>query len=98
MLNQFPQLVILYDDLEVVHSVQERAEYLHSVAADDLSQVLIVNKQAQYFTLANTLSEPLSSAQLATRVTNYLLNEGHCCLSKITSLTPQQAFALLEID
>ena len=97
MLNQFPQLVIVYSELEIAHTPQDRKDHLHSVAASDLTDVVILNKYGEYCTLKNTSCEPLSSEQLAVLVTNYLLNEGHCCLSKITTLTVEQAFNLLEL-
>jgi hypothetical protein len=97
MLNQFPQLVIVYNELEIAHNQQEREEHLHSVALSDLADVVVLNKSGHYLTLENTPCEPLSTAQLALLVTSYLLNEGHCCLSKITALTVDQAFNLLEL-
>ena len=97
MLNQFPQLVIVYNELEIAHTLQEREEHLHSVATSDLTDVVILNKRGEYCTLKNKPQEPLSAEQLAVLVTSYLLNEGHCCLSKITTLTVEQAFNLLEI-
>jgi len=97
MLNQFPQLVIVYNELEIAHTPQERDEHLHSVTPSDLTDVVILNKRGEYCTLKNIPREPLSTEQLAVLVTSYLLNEGHCCLSKITTLTVDQAFNLLEL-
>ncbi|AQQ00155.1 MULTISPECIES: DUF4144 family protein [Pseudoalteromonas] len=97
MLNQFPQLLIVYNELEIAHTQKEREEHLHSVTTNDLADVVILNKCGEYCTLDNTPREPLSAEQLAVITTSYLLNEGHCCLSKITTLTVEQAFNLLEL-
>ena len=43
------------------------------------------------------LATPLTNIELARRVTQHLAQEGHCCLTKITSLTAPQAFDLLGI-
>ncbi|MEI8704774.1 MULTISPECIES: DUF4144 family protein [Pseudoalteromonas] len=97
MLNSYPQLLVIYNELEIAHTPQDREEHLHSVATSDLTDVVILNKRGEYCALKNTPCEPLSAEQLAVLVTSYLLNEGHCCLSKITTLTVEQAFNLLEL-
>ncbi|WP_300420543.1 hypothetical protein [uncultured Pseudoalteromonas sp.] len=37
----------------------------------------------------------LTDVELANKVTEHLTQEGVCCLSKVTKLTPTQAFAML---
>ncbi|MBQ4832966.1 hypothetical protein J8L70_06915 [Pseudoalteromonas sp. MMG010] len=97
-MNQlFPQIVFLQDDLEVVDTIQQRNEFLHNVTASEIEHVIVLTPQGHYYSLANKHVEPLTPVQLATVVTRYLANEGHCCLSKITQLTPSQAFTLLDI-
>jgi hypothetical protein len=97
MSQQFPQLVIVYNELEIAHTVQERDEYLHALSSAELADVILLDKHFNYTTLSNKQCNALSQQQLALVVTRYLANEGHCCLGKITVLTPRQAFSLLAL-
>ena len=83
MLNSFPQLLIVYNELEIAHDKQEQEACLHSVT------------QGEYVDLQGAACTPLSQEQLAQLVTTYLLNEGQCCLGKIKTLNTKQAFDLL---
>ncbi len=95
MLNSFPQLMVIYNELEIVRNQQEQNECLHGVASSELTNVRVLNKQGQYLNLKGQLCSALTEEQLAHLVTAYLLNEGHCCLGKIKTLSTSQAFNLL---
>ena len=95
MLNSFPQLLIVYNELEIAHDKQEQEACLHSVTQSELSNVRVLNKQGEYVDLHGAACAPLSQEQLAQLVTTYLLNEGQCCLGKIKTLNTKQAFDFL---
>ena len=95
MLNSYPQLLVIYNELEIAHNQQEQQECLHSVTQSELSDVRVLNKQGDYLNLQGTVCTKLNGEQLAQLVTAYLLNEGQCCLSKIKTLSTAQAFDLL---
>lgn len=95
MLNSYPQLLVIYNELEIAHNQQEQQECLHSVMQSELSDVRVLNKQGNYFDLQGTVYPDPSGEQLAQLVTAYLLNEGQCCLGKIKTLSPAEAFELL---
>ena len=95
MLNSFPQLLIVYNELEIAHDKQEQEACLHSVTQSELSDVRVLNKQGDFLNLQGTACPKLNGEQLAQLVTAYLLNEGQCCLGKIKTLSAAQAFDLL---
>jgi hypothetical protein len=97
MLNSYPQLLVIYNELEIAHNQQEQQECLHSVTQSELSDVRVLNKQGDYLNLQGTVCPKLNGEQLAQLVTAYLLNEGQCCLGKIKTLSTAQAFDLLEL-
>ncbi|MEL0632244.1 hypothetical protein V6237_05635 [Pseudoalteromonas carrageenovora] len=95
MLNSFPQILVIYNELEIAHNQQEQQECLHSVTQSELNDVRVLNKQGNYLDLQGTACPAPSREQLAQLVTAYLLNEGQCCLGKIKTLSTSQAFDLL---
>lgn len=95
MLNSYPQLLVIYNELEIAHNQQEQQECLQSVMQSELSDVRVLNKQGNYLDLQGNVYPDPSGEQLAQLVTAYLLNEGQCCLGKIKTLSPTQAFDLL---
>ena len=50
MLNSFPQLMVIYNELEIVRNQQEQNECLHGVASSELTNVRVLNKQGEYAT------------------------------------------------
>ncbi|ASM51267.1 hypothetical protein PESP_a3456 [Pseudoalteromonas espejiana DSM 9414] len=95
MLNSYPQILVIYNELEIAHNQQEQQECLHSVTQSELNDVRVLNKQGDFVDLQGTTCPALSGEQLAQLVTTYLLNEGQCCLGKIKTLNTTQAFDLL---
>lgn len=94
----FPQLVIVNNELEVAENTQERADLLYGLSKLELQEVVILNHQHQYTHFNNTPCDAIAANKLAELVKDYLHKEGHCCLSKIDTLTPAQAFALVALD
>lgn len=94
----FPQLIIFDNELEVAENQKERADLLYSLNELELKSVIILNYQLQYTQLNNKPCNAISAKELADLVKDYLHKEGHCCLAKIDSLTPKQAFALITLD
>ena len=95
MLNSFPQLMVIYNELEIAHNQQDQNECLHGITSSELNDVRVLNKQGEYLNLHGQLCSALTEEQLAQLVTAHLLNEGRCCLGKIKTLTTSQAFDLL---
>lgn len=97
MHTYFPYLICSDNELEIINEQRDLNDYLHSLTAEQQQHCVILNKQGEYFDLAFNLATPLTNIELARRVTQHLAQEGHCCLTKITSLTAFQAFDLLGI-
>ncbi|WP_404341190.1 DUF4144 family protein [Pseudoalteromonas mariniglutinosa] len=94
----FPYLLSCENELEVINSQQDLDDYLYGLTDNQQQHSVILNRAGQYFDLSYNSTAALSDTELARRVTLYLAKEGHCCLTKITTLTPAQAFTLLAID
>ncbi|MGO2010629.1 DUF4144 family protein [Pseudoalteromonas sp.] len=94
----FPQFIIFNNELEVAKSEKERADLLYGLNDLEQQSVVILNYQQQYTQLNNKPCNAISAKELADLVKDYLHKEGHCCLAKIDSLTPEQAFALVALN
>ncbi|MGO2130273.1 MAG: DUF4144 family protein [Pseudoalteromonas prydzensis] len=92
----FPLIISDRNELEIIEDQQSLDDYLYGLTAEQRQQSIIFNQQGTYQDLTFTNVKPLSAAELARRVSHYLAKEGHCCLTKITSLTPAQAFYLVK--
>lgn len=97
MHTHFPYILFSNNELEVIYTQQDHDDFLHSLNAEQQQNCIILNNRSEYVDLAFNVIVPLSSDELAQRITQYLAQEGHCCLTKISHLTPSQAFDLLEI-
>ncbi len=94
----FPQLIIFNDELELADNDKERADLLYGLSNLELQEVVILNHHHQYTYFNNNSCDAITATKLAELVKSYLHKEGHCCLAKIDTLTPAQAFALVAID
>lgn len=96
--NIYPQLVIVDNELDIAADPQQQSDLLFHLGKEQLNDVLLLTSQFKYVNLAGEIQPPATPQQLASWVTAYLEQEGHCCLAKINELTPAQAFQLLAID
>lgn len=93
-----PQLLIYNDEIDIIEHESDINDLLYSVDDKQKETVVLLDKKRGYLTLAGRQAKERSSEELAELVKNYLVKEGQCCLGKIDTLTPAQAFTLLAID
>lgn len=96
MTTSFPQIIIYNEEIEVIENTQDFQYFIHSISATEQQKIVILNQMFEYQNINGESLTPLSANQLAQLVKEYLAKEGHCCLSKISSLTPEQAFNLVK--
>lgn len=94
----YPQIIIYNEEIEVIENTQDFQYFIHSMSATEQQKVAILNQVFEYKNINGESLTPLSANQLAQLVKEYLAKEGHCCLSKISSLTPEQAFNLVNLS
>ena len=94
----YPKIIIYNEEIELATQPSDVADFLYGMTKDTHAYVTVLDNDGSYHTLDGEPCQALSSAVLTQYVKQYLANEGHCCLSKLEQLTPQQAFNLLVID
>lgn len=95
---QFSFPLIIFSEQEIAHLEGESDlnDFLYGLTKEQRNGLLLLNKAGRYFDLYNNDVTPITSTELAKRVTQQLAQEGICCLSKVTQLTPEQAFVMLD--
>ncbi|AXV64317.1 MULTISPECIES: DUF4144 family protein [Pseudoalteromonas] len=96
MHQSFPLIICAQQELDYLKDESDLESFLFNLDENQKNQVILIAKNGQHFDLNNNQLAPLSDTDLAKRVTQHLTQEGICCLSKVTRLTTQQAFSLLE--
>ncbi len=91
----YPQIIIYNDEIELMEHANDLQDFIYTMEASEQQKVIILDKISGYQGLNGDAHKALSAIQLAQLVKEYLAKEGHCCLSKIEQLTPEQAFRLL---
>lgn len=98
-MSDFQPLLLIYNhEIDIIEQASDINELLYSMGEKQKETVVLLGKNTGYTTLAGNQAEALSGEELAELVKQYLAKEGQCCLGKIATLTPAQAFTLLAID
>lgn len=97
MNSTYPKIIIFDNDIELIEQIDELHNYVYNLDEKQRGKVIILDRLNGYKTLEGKIHTPIDATTLGSLVKVYLAKEGHCCLSKITTLTVEQAFNLLEL-
>jgi len=92
----FPLIIFSKQEVAYLEGESDLNDFLYSLSKEQRNELLLLNKAGRYVDLYNNDVTPITSTELAKRVTQQLAQEGSCCLSKVTQLTPEQAFMMLD--
>ncbi|MCF2846004.1 DUF4144 domain-containing protein [Pseudoalteromonas sp. ACER1] len=94
MHSSFPKIIFSDHELALVEDEADIESFVYGLSEEQQETILLLTT-GQYVNLQGESVKALTDVELANRVTEYLAQEGVCCLSKVTRLTPPQAFAML---
>lgn len=98
-MSDFQPLLLIYDDeIDIIKHANDINELLYGMGEKQKETVVLLGKNTGYTNLSGHQTKALSNEELAELIKHYLAKEGQCCLDKIATLTPAQAFTLLAID
>ena len=95
MHSSFPKIIFSDHELALVEDEADIESFVYSLSEEQQHEAMLLLATGQYVNLQGESVKALTDIELANRVTEYLAQEGGCCLSKVTRLTPPQAFAML---
>ncbi|URQ89815.1 DUF4144 domain-containing protein [Pseudoalteromonas sp. SCSIO 43101] len=95
MHSSFPKIIFSANELALVEDEADIESYVYGLSEEQQLAVIMLLATGQYVNLQGESVKALTDAELATKVTEHLAQEGVCCLSKVSRLTPSQAFAML---
>ncbi|MCQ8879549.1 DUF4144 domain-containing protein [Pseudoalteromonas shioyasakiensis] len=98
MERTYPIIIIYNGELDLIEQACDIDSALYGFNQQQKDEIIMLDKVHGYQTLSGVQTPPLNAKELAYLVKDYLAKEGQCCLGKIDSLTPAQAFTLLAID
>ncbi len=95
MRSSFPKIIFSPHELALVNTQDDLDSFVYSLSDKQKQRLFMLLPTGHYVNLSDDNVAALNESELALRVTKQLAQEGVCCLSKITKLTPSQAFAML---
>ena len=95
MHSSFPKIIFSDHELALVEDAADIESFVYGLSEEQQQEAILLLATGQYVNLQGESVKALTDVELANRVTEYLAQEGVCCLSKVTRLTPPQAFAML---
>ena len=95
MRSSFPKIIFSDHELALVEDEADIESFLYSLSEEQQHEAMLLLATGQYVNLQGESVKALTDVELANKVTEHLAQEGVCCLSKVTKLTPTQAFAML---
>ena len=95
MHSSFPKIIFSDHELALVEDEADIESFVYGLSEEQQQEAILLLTTGQYVNLQGESVKALTDVELANRVTEYLAQEGVCCLSKVTRLTPPQAFAML---
>lgn len=95
MHSSFPKIIFSDHELALVEDEADIESFLYGLSEELQHEAMLLLATGQYVNLQGESVKALTDIELANKVTEHLAQEGVCCLSKVTKLTPTQAFAML---
>lgn len=95
MHSSFPKIIFSDHELALVEDEADIESFVYSLSEEQQQEAMLLLATGQYVNLQGESVKVLTDEELANKVTEHLAQEGVCCLSKVTRLTPPQAFAML---
>jgi len=95
MHSSFPKIIFSDHELALVEDEADIESFLYGLSEKQQHEAMLLLATGQYVNLQGESVKALTDEELANKVTEHLAQEGVCCLSKVTKLTPPQAFAML---
>ncbi len=95
MHSSFPKIIFSAHEIALVEDEADIESFVYGLSEEQQQEAILLLTTGQYVNLQGESVKALTEVELANRVTEYLAQEGVCCLSKVTRLTPTQAFAML---
>lgn len=95
MHSSFPKIIFSAHEIALVEDEADIESFVYGLSEEQQQEAILLLTTGQYVNLQGESVKALTDVELANRVTEYLAQEGVCCLSKVTRLTPPQAFAML---
>ncbi|MCG7535625.1 DUF4144 domain-containing protein [Pseudoalteromonas sp. OOF1S-7] len=92
-IKSYPFLFWLDQSLAYVHSETELAEMCHYTGPDE---GICIYRDGRYLTRSGQVVTPLSADELTRLVQQTLVQEGQCCVAKLSQCSVEDAFTLLE--
>ena len=95
MHSSFPKIIFTDHELALVEDEADIESFVYGLSEEQRQEAILLLTTGLYVNLQGESVKALTDIELANRVTEHLAKEGVCCLSKVTKLTPTQAFAML---
>ncbi len=95
MHSSFPKIIFSDHELALVEDEADIESFVYGLSEEQQQEAILLLTTGLYVNLQGESAKALTDVELANRVTEYLAQEGVCCLSKVTRLTSAQAFAML---
>ena len=95
MHSSFPKIIFSDHELALVEDEADIESFVYGLSEEQQQEAILLLTTGLYVNLQGESVKALTDVELANRVTEYLAQEGVCWLSKVTKLTPTQAFAML---
>ena len=95
MHSSFPKIIFTDHELALVEDEADIESFVYGLSEEQQQEAILLLTTGLYVNLQGESVKALTDVELANKVTEHLAQEGVCCLSKVTKLTPTQAFAML---
>ncbi|WP_462165863.1 DUF4144 family protein [Pseudoalteromonas sp. GB43] len=95
MHSSFPKIIFSDHELALVEDEADIESFVYGLSEEQQQEAILLLTTGLYVNLQGESVKALTDVELANKVTEHLTQEGVCCLSKVTKLTPTQAFAML---
>jgi len=95
MHSSFPKIIFTDHELALVEDEADIESFVYGLSEEQRQEAILLLTTGLYVNLQGESVKALTDVELANKVTEHLAQEGVCCLSKVTKLTPTQAFAML---
>lgn len=95
MHSSFPKIIFSDHELALVENKADIESFVYGFSEVQQQEAILLLATGLYVNLQGESVKALTDVELAAKVTAHLAQEGVCCLSKVTRLTPTQAFTML---
>ncbi|MFC0117953.1 DUF4144 family protein [Pseudoalteromonas xiamenensis] len=94
--NSYPLLLISSHEIQLIEDQETFESEIFYIEDKELESYRIITIDGCNFSLKGDALPALSMAELTCLVQQSLVQDGHCCVGKITLTNVQEAFALLQ--